>query len=237
LLILSFVLSTFSLPLVSAAEDSWETMEPMPTARSSFGVAVVNRRIYAIGGTNDSLLGTNEMYDPVTDTWTTKKPMPTPRSAFAIAVFQNKIYVIGGYVGDFDYTTTNQVYDTLTDTGETKSRIPYGARAGFCANVVNGKSYLMGGALSALPPYPVSDETLVYDPANDSWTKKTSMPTPVYKYVSAVIDNKIYLIGGRSYGTIHNLTQIYDIETDTWIQGKTIPTAVYYAGALLYFSL
>ena len=44
----------------------------MPTARSNLGVAVVDGKIYAIGGYNGNNLGTNEMYDPENNTWTTK---------------------------------------------------------------------------------------------------------------------------------------------------------------------
>ena len=80
-------------------EDSWESMESMPTARCGMRVAVVAGKIYIIGGSNGNNLGTNEMYDPKTDTWTTKKPMPTLRNGGAVAVYQNKIYMIGGTIG------------------------------------------------------------------------------------------------------------------------------------------
>ena len=59
LLALSFILPTFSLPVVNAAEDSWATLEPMPTARGSVGVAVVDDKIYAIGG----IYGIQSSYD------------------------------------------------------------------------------------------------------------------------------------------------------------------------------
>jgi N-acetylneuraminic acid mutarotase len=229
LLVLSFALSTFSLPLVSATEDFWITMEPMPTARNGFGVAVVAGKIYVIGGSNGSLLGTNEMYDPVTDTWITKTSMPTPRIGFGIAVYQNKIYVIGGQIGLLPQAVTgaNEVYDPSTDTWESKTAIPEG-RSGFRANVVNDKIYLISGFGTPFTPYPNSDENLVYDPANDSWTTKAPIPTPVHWYASEVFDNKIYIIGGRDFSLniIYNLTQIYDPKTDTWSYGASIPTNV-----------
>jgi len=82
ILILSFAISI--LPLVRPDEDSWTTLEPMPTARSGIGVAVVDGKIYAI------VSGVNYEYDPSTGSWTTKTPMPTPRSSFGIAVVENK---------------------------------------------------------------------------------------------------------------------------------------------------
>ena len=224
---LCLVLPTLFLPLVSASEDSWTTLTPMPTARVDLGVAVVDGKIFAIGGTNGSYLNVNEMYDPVTDTWVTKTSMPTARSGFGIAVYQNKIYVIGGQNDVLDFTRVNEVYDPATDTWETRTRHP-APRAGFCANVVNGKIYLIGGFASFFSPFPAAYETYVYDPETDTWTEKTSTPTAVSNYASAVIDNKIYVIGGRYVPDMitYNLTQIYDTETDTWSYGTSLQTPI-----------
>ena len=221
------------IPAAGASDDDcWVELKSMPTARWELGVAVVDGKIYAIGGYNGSYVGTNEVYDTETDTWTTKTPMPTPRSAFAIAVYQNKIYVIGGYAGNpMSCLRTTEVYDILTDTWETKSEIAYDGIGRCCANVVNGKIYLMGGMLAPFPTAPFPDKTFVYDPGEDSWTTKAKIPTTVYDYFSAVVDNKIYIIGGRSTSNLYGLTQIYDPETNTWSQGKTIPLAVCYGGA------
>jgi N-acetylneuraminic acid mutarotase len=57
-----------------------------------------------------------------------------------------------------------------------------------------------------------------YDPVSDTWTKKESMPTPLYSTASAVVDGKIYVIDSQSMG-------IYDPFTDTWDITKTpMPT-------------
>jgi N-acetylneuraminic acid mutarotase len=214
ILIITSSLSSFLVPHTNAAENPWTTMAQMPTARKGLGVAVVNGKIYAIGGgTWSNYFGTNEMYNPATNTWTTKTPMPTPRSHFGIAVIDNKIYCIGGGTG------VNEVYDPETDTWETKTSMPT-SRFALEANVVNGKIYMIGGYTGA--PSPFLDVNEVYDPATDSWTTKTPLPTGVGYYASAVIDNKIYIIGGYGY----NLTQIYDPETDTWNNGTSLSTIV-----------
>jgi len=235
LLSLSIVVISFQVPFVIATEDSWTSKTPMHQARSGLGVAAVNGKIYAIGGTNasgfapsmpgSSVLGnednvaTNEEYDPATNTWTFKTPMPTPRMQFAIAVYQNKIYCIGGYTEN-GYTGVNEVYDPATDTWETKTSMPT-ARRGLTANVVGDKIYLVGGTLNG---------TLneVYDPATDTWTTKTPSPkdTTFVICVSAVFDNKIYVIGGLSEDQSYNLNQIYDTETDTWSYGTSPPSSV-----------
>lgn len=220
LLLLSLVLPAVSIPLVWAAEDSWETMADMPTARSGLGVAVVDGKIYAIGGVGGS--DTNEMYDPATNTWVSKQPMPTARIRFGITVFENKIYVMGGADAN-GFTDANEVYDPATDTWEIKASMPAGGRAELAVNAVNGKIYAIGGFFLGIFWIP-SNLTEVYDPVTDTWTTNAEMPTAVYSCTSAVVDNKIYLIeNGRSV-TIPCLNQIYDTETDTWSIGQPLPT-------------
>lgn len=119
----------------SASENSWTTLAPMPTARMQFGVAVVNDKIFAIGGRNDWInryLGTNEMYDPVSNNWIERTPMPTPRVDFGIAVYKHKIYVLGGEIGvdpsgngNTIISPSNEAYDPDTNTWETKSTYAY----------------------------------------------------------------------------------------------------------------
>jgi N-acetylneuraminic acid mutarotase len=220
LLVLLFILPTFSLPVVNAAEDSWTIMEPMSSARASVGVAVVDGKIYAMGGSYDS--NGVEEYDPATNTWTAKTPMPTPRIFFGIAVVENKIYVIGGDGGNWDagetLTNVNEVYDPSTDTWETRTSMPT-KRLGLSASVVDGKIYCIGGYFNV---------NEVYDPATDSWSTKTQMPTGVNYHASAVVGNKIYIMGGAVGVT---LNQIYDPETDTWSSGASLPIGVDQAAA------
>ena len=192
--------------------DSWESKASMPTRRFNLGAAVVEGKIYAIGG--GSVV--NEMYDPTTDTWTTKAPMITPRKSFGIAVYENKIYCIGGSGGG----GANEVYDPATDTWENKTSMPT-RRYGIGANVVDGKIYVIGGKNASGW---IDGANEVYDPATDTWTTKTPIPTRVSYYASAVFDNKIYVIGGYNGSVYVDLTQIYDPETDTWSNGAPIPS-------------
>jgi N-acetylneuraminic acid mutarotase len=228
---------------VNAQEDgSWTTLEPMPTARSGLGVAVVGGKIYAIGGQNgDGVLNVTEEYDPVTNQWTFKTSMPTARSDFGIAVFQNKIYVIGGTngsgitVGESLLTGVTEVYDPITDTWETKTSMPT-PRQGLEANIVSDKIYLIGGVRYAGGFVHLEfDENDVYDPVTDSWTTKAPLPTVVWGYSSAVVDNKIYLIGGGNI-TLDGifpvtLNQIYTPATNTWNLAVDVPKGLWHAAA------
>ncbi|MBN1244811.1 hypothetical protein JXA31_04380 [Candidatus Bathyarchaeota archaeon] len=226
-------------PVSAASPNSWTSKAPMRQARGGLGVAVVNGKIYAIGGSTESglnprsigidykakgwVVDTNEEYDPATDKWAFKTPMPTPRYGFAIVAYQNKLYCIGG-ASNFQppngfygaiLTGVNEVYDPATNTWETKASMPT-ARIGLQANVVGDKIYLIGG-----DPNRTINE--VYDPATDTWETKEPMPTVASSYASAVFDNEIYVIGGYGSG---NLNQIYNPETDKWRLGAPAPLGV-----------
>jgi hypothetical protein len=224
--------------LADAAEDMWAAKAPMHQARTGLGVAVVNGKIYAIGGTTASgfmpgiggpavlgfrdlggFVGTNEEYDPATDTWTTKASMPTPRIVFATAVYKNKIYCIGGrnIAGSANgyFSGVNEVYNPATDTWETRAPMPT-PRGWVMASVVNSEIYLIGGE-------PNGTLNEVYDPATDSWVTKTPVPSAASGSDSAVVDNKIYVIGSK--------LQIYDPEIDKWSQGAPPPSSMAGEGA------
>lgn len=245
LLVASLLLATFQFPSAGATENEWKVKTPMPTARGGLGVAVVNGKIYAIGGLrNNTQVAVVEEYDPINDKWTTKAPMPTARSGFAIAVYQNKIYCIGGTVGDSSnivsgFTGANEVYNPATNTWQTLSPMPT-PRADLCASVVDGKIYLIGGKeyWGTTPFYHELNVTEVYDPATDSWATKPSMPVPVFGYASEVVDGKIYVIGGarqlrQGLGNITAiaLNQVYDTKNDTWSSRASLPVALSHAAA------
>jgi hypothetical protein len=142
----------------------------MPTPRASFATAVVDDKIYCIGGTTGvmngqvKVSGVNEVYNPKTDTWTAKTAMPTPRVGVTAGVVNGKIYLIGG-----DSNVT-EVYDPATDTWTTKSPMPFKPDLRFIwsctSTVLNDKIHVFGAK-----PYSVSHQ--VYDPTTDSWTVQT----------------------------------------------------------------
>ncbi len=231
-----------SLPPAQAASETqsgWSTLASMPTPRGAFGTAIVAGKIYVIGGVNDNNLplGTVEMYDPLTDVWTSKMSMPTPRSGLAVAVYNSKIYAIGGTINN-GFVGNNEAYDPATNTWTTKTSMPT-PRASLSANLVNGGIYLIGGKVySGIAPFYV--ETGInecYFPDNDSWSTKAPLPTPVEGYSSAVVDNRIYVIGGSKYsastGTLGlmNANQVYNTQINQWTQAAPLLVTTSYGAA------
>ena len=198
-------------------EDYWTRKTTLPvTVQEGIFVAAVHDKIYCIGGN-----GIMEMYDPALDSWTilaslpfVQANLPSPISSCSVAVYQNRIYIIGGSV--------NEVYDPANRTWQSKTPMPT-ARVRLQANVVGSKIYLIGGGdvtHSAKPSSSGVNE--VYDPENDSWMTAAPMPTTEMDYVSTVVDNKIYVIGGST----SDLNQVYDTEKDSWRLSSAPPLTI-----------
>jgi N-acetylneuraminic acid mutarotase len=218
---------------LASATDSWKTAAPLPTALSG-KAAVVNGSIYVIGNYNSTPFFNplNYQYNPSTNTWAAKKNTTSIRSNFAVAAYQNEIYLLGGLTNNL----STEEYDAATDTWTQKTPMPTN-RLGVEANVVDGKIYVIGGNVPRLwvsePPLHVNE---VYDPASDSWSSSSPIPTAVLLYASAVVDDKIYIIGGINPvefpNTTLTLVQIFDPKTNQWSQGTPIPTGVACAAAV-----
>jgi N-acetylneuraminic acid mutarotase len=200
----------------------------MHVARSNLGVAVVDGKIYAIGGVidNGAVTGANEEYDPAMDTWTFRKPMPTPRSDFCVEVYEDKIYCIGGAGGG-----VNEVYDPAADTWETREPMPT-PRTSFATVVCNDRIYVIGGIRGDA----YSRVTEVYDPALDKWAKKASLPNASSPETCAVINGEIYVISrsssSSSYIESMSYTAAYDEDTDSWASKASMPVVKHGAGVV-----
>jgi len=240
ILVLSMTLFAVQAKQVSSASpDSWIEKKPMPESRGRLGVAVVNGKIYAIGGDNGSvggmdpsawaagttaILDTNEEYDPETDTWNSRTPMPTARSHFGIAVYEDEIYCIGGQTrlnNSQSITGVNEVYDPVTDTWESRAPMPVPGRFQM-ANVVNGKIIVIGAV----------DNTLnqEYDPKTDSWTNKAEPPYQIHSCASATYDNELYFVGDSPSVSQQSIL-IYNPSYDSWSIGPVPPSYLTTASA------
>jgi N-acetylneuraminic acid mutarotase len=163
--------------------------------------------------------------------WTTRADMPTERWDLSTCVADGKIYAIGGAGPVYQALGTVEVYDPVTDTWTTKSEMPT-ARQGLSTSVVNGKIYAIGGAecfikwCGELETFSNVEE---YDPATDTWTTKSPIPTERGWHSASVVDGKIYIIGGSQgqtpgYKYYHVLAvEVYDPATDTWSQKGDMP--------------
>ncbi len=221
------IIAFLCLPSVtSAQEDTWTAKADMPTARAGLATAVVNGKIYAIGGFG--AMAAVEQYNPGANTWTEKADMPTARVFLAASAVNGIIYAIGGDAvgGGMDPLSTVEAYDPVADTWTKKADMPT-ARLSLATSVVDGKIYAIGGRNGS---YSSISTVEAYDPATDTWTRKADMPTARELLATSAVNGKIYAIGGWisirdvSISTVSTIEE-YDPATDRWTKKADMPTA------------
>lgn len=101
---------------------TWSYVASMSTMRSTAGVAILNNRLYVVGGRDGSSCHCSmECYDPHTNKWTMRAPMNRRRGGVGVAVANGFLYALGGHdlpasTGQSTRTDTVERYDPATDT-------------------------------------------------------------------------------------------------------------------------
>ena len=72
--------------------------------------------------------------------------------------------------------------------------------------------------------------------AEDSWIRKTDMPTPRFSLAVSAVNGKLYAIGGMDLDGNNNLKSLsvveeYDPKTDNWVRKQDMPTSRWFLGA------
>jgi hypothetical protein len=84
--------------------NTWKTLSPMPTARFSMGVAVIDDRfIWTFGGTNNrwQSLDVIEVFDIKNNMWSTLPiKLTAPQCGTRAVAIDHKIYILGGGAKD-----------------------------------------------------------------------------------------------------------------------------------------
>lgn len=189
----------------------------LPAARTKFGSAVWNDRLYVVGGLDGSAAVSSTVYaSPQQDTggdiataWTTSTAFNVARTGQAVTAYANNLYLIGGYDGtnylsDTQYTQINT--DGTVDSWTYGTNLPGPLRDSKAVSS-NGYLYLVGGrsAASTCNPKtvvtPISANTTIASGNNPSgvgeWYE-TNVSYTGDRYGAAVAydDGQFYTMGG-----------------------------------------
>jgi N-acetylneuraminic acid mutarotase len=95
--------------------------------------------------------------------------------------------------------------------------------------VVDGQIYAIGGLVDPPSWVKCTGVNEMYNPVNDKWVYKASMPTPRASFATAVYDGKIYCIGGtlgvqNSTLLASDANEVYNPSTNKWTAKTSMPT-------------
>ncbi|XP_075045464.1 kelch-like protein 36 [Mixophyes fleayi] len=211
--------------------SQWIQVASMNQHRVDFYLAAVTDKLVAVGGRNESgALSSVESYCPQLDTWTYVSELPRFTYGHAGTVLKDSVYISGGH--DYQigpYRKNLLCYDPGADVWEER-RPMITARGWHSMCTLDDSIYSIGGSDDNLESMERFDILSVecYSPQCDQWTRIAPLIQPNSESGVAVLDNKIYILGGYSWeNTLFSRTvQIYDKEKKKWVKGMDLPKTV-----------
>jgi N-acetylneuraminic acid mutarotase len=237
--------------LVSAVyAQKWSRLAPFPEPAEEVWGADAGGKLYVFGGLAPGWkpIAMLYEYDPGGDVWTKKKNMPLASHHVAAAELNGKIYMFGGFkypdLGKPGWQPIDNAweYDPAMDSWRALAPMPT-KRGSPVAVAHGGKIYVIGGAsmhpgskepfVHPARPHRTLGTNEVYDPNTNSWETRSLMPTARNHAAAGMVNNKIYVIGGRigavfitGGGRGVDIVEEYDPATDQWGTLKApMPTA------------
>lgn len=201
--------------------DTWVKKRNMPTLRDSFTTAVVNGKIYVIGGREHNkrfdepmVTGLVEVYDPLTNRWEKRADMPTKRGSTDAVVVDDKIYVLGGYTWRMvpglaeRFVTRVEEYNPKINKWRKLRDMPM-FKGWFATVAVDNEIYTLGG-MNLENRLAYIGDVDVYNPIIDRWRKGEPM-TLLKGTMAVVLKGTIYALGGGiGGGRFSPIVEAYD---------------------------
>ena len=195
---------------VSAAVAHWVSQPDVPGARQEVSYVQVGGKFYLAGG------GTaHQKFDPQTGQWTNVAPLPANIDHIQGVAVNGKIYYIGGLSNwPSPHVSTVHIYDPATNTFSQGASMGARGRGAGGVAVHDGKIYYAGG----LHDGAAVNWLDVYDPEANTWTQLPNMPTARDHFHAAVLDGKLWAIGGRNVqiGLTTTVNEAYSFASNSW---------------------
>jgi len=221
---LTVALSAVLLPgLAAGAGGKWGRASPLPVPRGEVVAALAAGQIYVVGGftANGQNSPRVDAYSPAANSWREVPDLPLPVDHAMAAGYRGKVFVVGGYGPGRSRLTT---LFALSGGSWTRLAPMPEQRAAGGAAIVNGKLYVVGGVASSSQPGRLARSTLVYDIADNRWSRRAG-PTPREHLGVTALGGRIYAVGGRKAGFDTNLAlvDVYNPQTRKWRRLPRLP--------------
>lgn len=197
--------------------NSWCRIKSLQQQHADHCVCVVGGHIYAIGGRDYSNeLDSVECYDPHTNTWEYVAALKREVYAHAGAVVDGKVFITCGRRGSV-YLKETYCFDPAANQWAACAEGPV-ARAWHGMASVHGRVYVIGGSHGEQGHRHDVLKVACLDPETDSWSLVSPLPAGHGEPGVAVLDDRIYILGGRSHDKDSRMRYVhmYDAKADDW---------------------
>ncbi|KAM4721951.1 actin-binding protein IPP isoform 1-T2 [Rhinophrynus dorsalis] len=193
----------------------WSTVSSLHQARSGMSVAVLEGRIYVIGGEKDSMIfDCVECYDPVNKQWTAVSSMNQPRCGLGVCACHGVIYALGGWVG----AEIGNSIERFSPEENTWQEVGYMIvpRYNFACCERQGMIYVVGGMSHEGTELRSAE---VYDPIGKRWMSLPPMSTCRAYLGVASLNDCLYAVGGwNERQDALNTVEKFSFEEEQWVE-------------------
>lgn len=185
--------------------NSWATLGTIPSVRNWHSIGVLGDKVYIIGGLY-AYMDKLSVYDSTADTWVDRASLPTPVGASTATAYNGKLYVFGGEPNP----RLARSYDPASNAWTDLAPMP-GPRYRARSIMFGSQIWVMGGGdLTDGGGGTPQNSTVRYDISAGKWCSGPAMPEPLMWFVSEVVNNKIYLVGGRTSSGGSGTTSVWE---------------------------
>lgn len=144
--------SSYSMEMYFPQTDSWIGLAPLSVPRYEFGVAVLDQKVYVVGGIATHMRqgisyrrheSSVECWDPDSNTWSSVERMAECRSTLGVVVLAGELYALGGYDGQY-YLQSVERYAPKVKEWQPIAPMTE-SRSCFATAVLDGMIYAIGG--------------------------------------------------------------------------------------------
>ncbi|WP_119165586.1 Kelch repeat-containing protein [Algihabitans albus] len=233
------------------AQADWSDAASLPSPRQEIYATTHDGLIFTAGGLAERASAVRDdflAYDPQTDSWQELPNLPAARHHITLSTLNGMIYAVGGFSGAFPNwkpETSAYFYDFETAQWNALPDLPV-ARGEHVAAVVNGLLYVIGGRVGGTASAATFNEHRdtsrvdIFDSEAGTWLRGIDAPTARNSAASAVIDGRIYVVGGRQFleqpdGSPASVNlaslEVFDPATGLWSVKAPMPQAAGGLGA------
>ncbi|KAJ7561128.1 hypothetical protein O6H91_03G014900 [Diphasiastrum complanatum] len=220
--------------------QNYSVMAPMPQPRYRFGAALLDNKIYVVGGRNTSVDGdaalvkSTFIYDIASNHWSIGPEQNDYHGDTCATSLYGKVYMIGGYGFNYVQLNTTEVYDPMQKTW---SRIPSmpTPRGDLMCTTLDGEVYVLGGYFDPTNTNmnAFSSKMESFNPNTSIWTTRPDLLTPRGDAVVVILPgDKMMLVGGEGHYLDDSalkypkhVNEVYYAADQTWVQKAMIPDA------------
>ena len=163
--------------------------------------------------------------------WMTGAPAPAARTEVAVAALDGLIYVVGGFERPNSWkfwqssvSARVEAYDPATNRWASRPDLPMGLHHAGAAGL-DGALYVVGGfTVSEDTLWNPSDRVFRFNPADETWTERASLPTARGGLAVTTLQGKLYAVSGYDGQRNPAAVEVYDPARDQWTDAAPLPT-------------